>query len=150
MTKVKSARLGQERKIGTRLGDVLMSNTVYVNKNYAFNDLHKMVFVSLPSAYDWILRFGAVSSKNKWRILCAPGEDVSIVTNPNVYVWDGSMMAMNISLSNNVWVNQDAEQDNPDMMIFMSLDSAYAWILANGNLSETNQWVINLPAGTIS
>ena len=50
MTKVKSARLGQERKIGTRLGDVLMSNTVYVNKNYAFNDLHKMVFVTLPMA----------------------------------------------------------------------------------------------------
>ena len=126
-----------------------LSNTCYVNRNYVANDLNKLIFGSIQAAYKWIINNGNLSSTNKWRILCAPGEDVSIVTNPNVYVWDGSMMSMNISLSNNVWVNQDIAQDNPDMMIFMSPDSAYAWILANGNLSETNPWVINLPAGLI-
>jgi hypothetical protein len=146
---MKSQPKGKQKKIHRHIGDVVMSNTVYVNKNYPFNDLNKMIFVSIVAAYDYIIRYGAVSSKNKWRILCAPGEDVSIVTNPNVYVWDGSMLSMNISLSNNVWVNQDAAQDNPDMMIFTSPESAYAWILANGNLSETNPWVINLPAGLI-
>lgn len=146
---MKSQPKGKQKKIHRHIGDVVMSNTVYVNKNYPFNDLNKMIFVSIVAAYDYIIRYGAVSSKNKWRILCAPGEDVSIVTNPNVYVWDGSMLAMNISLSNNVWVNQDAAQDNPNMMIFTSPESAYAWILANGNLSETNPWVINLPAGLI-
>lgn len=126
-----------------------LSNTCYVNRNYVANDLNKFIFGSIQAAYKWIINNGNLSSTNKWRILCAPGEDVSIVTNPNVYVWDGSMQTIEIPLSNNVWVNQDAAQDNPDMMIFMSPDSAYAWILANGNLSETNPWVINLPAGLI-
>ena len=146
---MKTPTIGKNKHVPRNVGDTLMSNTVYVNKHYPFNDLQKRVFVSIEAAYYWIVRYGNPTTKNKWRILCAPGEDVSIVTNPNVYVWDGSAMQMNIPLSNNVWVNQDALFSNPDLRIFNDFDEAYAWILANGNLSATNQWRINLPAGTI-
>lgn len=150
MTKVSDTISGvRAYKNRQLLNASILSNTCYVNRDYMANDINKRIFVSLEAAYKWILIEGSVSATNKWRILCAPGEDVSIVTNPNIYVWDGSMQQSSILLSNTVWVNEDLLADDTERRIFMSYDNAKEWVIANGSLSDTNPWQVMLPGGII-
>lgn len=54
-----------------------------------------------------------------------------------------------IPLSNTCYVNHDLVEDDVENRVFNAYDSAITWIQTNQVLSETNQWQIMLPSGTI-